>query len=139
MTRSKIIGPALYTLGIMSLLTACAQQPSPPQAAAISGPPLMTSQSAAGRILTTPAGMTVYTFDMDTIGRSNCYNACAVAWPPVLASAGQQPAGDLSVNARSDGTMQWAQHGMPLYTFSYDKHLGDMKGDNYDTTWHIAR
>jgi predicted lipoprotein with Yx(FWY)xxD motif len=121
------------------LLAACAEQAPRPQAAYVSGPPLLMMQPDAGRILTTPTGMTVYTFDKDTPGTSTCYDICAAYWPPVLASAGQQPSGDLSINARKDGTMQWAQHGMPLYTFAHDKHLGDMKGDNYDNTWHIAR
>jgi predicted lipoprotein with Yx(FWY)xxD motif len=130
---------AFYALGIATLLGACAHQMEHPQPAKVSGPPLMMMQPDYGRILTTPAGMTVYTFDKDKVGTSNCYDSCAAYWPPVLAKAGQQPAGDLSINARKDGTMQWAQRGMPLYTFAHDKHLGEMKGDNYDSTWHVAR
>ncbi|HVJ43391.1 MAG TPA: hypothetical protein VM639_17960 [Dongiaceae bacterium] len=139
MSHRRYVYRTFYALGIASSLIACAQQMDRPQPAAVSGPPVMVVQAAAGRILTTPSGMAVYTFDKDTLGTSNCYDACALYWSPVLARGGEQPTGNLSVKARKDGTIQWAQRGMPLYTFAQDKRPGDMKGDNYESTWHVAR
>ena len=41
--------------------------------------------TSIGPVMTTPRGMTVYTFDRDQNGRSNCYADCARQWPPVTA------------------------------------------------------
>ena len=43
--------------------------------------------SATGDILTTPDGRTVYIYDKDTSGVSNCYNECAEKWPRLLQRA----------------------------------------------------
>src|SRR4051794_3126677 len=39
-------------------------------------------------ILTNPAGLTLYTFDKDTGGKSACTGPCAQIWPPLLAKEG---------------------------------------------------
>jgi predicted lipoprotein with Yx(FWY)xxD motif len=35
--------------------------------------------------------------------------------------------------------MQWADKGMPLYTFKSDKKPGDMTGDNMKGVWHVVK
>lgn len=61
---------------------------------------LMTSLQAFADqpdYLTDQNGMTLYTFDKDRPGESNCYDQCALSWPPYLVSdhqhtkAGWQP------------------------------------------------
>lgn len=42
------------------------------------------------KVLADAKGMTLYTFDKDTPGKSVCKDKCAVNWPPVLASAGAE-------------------------------------------------
>src|SRR5690348_4605379 len=37
----------------------------------------MMQQSSTGTVMTTPTGMTVYTYDKDIVGRSNCTGECA--------------------------------------------------------------
>src|SRR5262249_60364152 len=49
--------------------------------------------SEAGPIMTTPDGMTVYTFDKDSAGTSACYGGFAQAWAPGTPPAGAHPAG----------------------------------------------
>ena len=44
--------------------------------------------SAAG-VLAAQNGMTLYTFDKDSDGKSACYDACAKNWPPYIAAAGE--------------------------------------------------
>lgn len=62
-------------------------------------PNYMTGTSI-GRVMTTPQGSTVYIFDMDRIGKSNCYGDCARHWPPVLASDGAALRTDVAGGAR---------------------------------------
>jgi predicted lipoprotein with Yx(FWY)xxD motif len=102
-------------------------------------PRMTTSQMASNTMMTTSRGMTVYTYDRDVPGQSNCYATCANLWPPVVAQPGEHPSGDMTIIRRSDGSMQWAKNGMPLYTFSKDTMQGDMKGDNLHQDWHVVR
>jgi predicted lipoprotein with Yx(FWY)xxD motif len=100
---------------------------------------MTTTQASSNFLMTDSAGMTVYTFDKDSAGQSNCYGPCASYWPPVAASRGQRASGDMTIIRRTDGTMQWAKQGQPLYTFTEDTRPGDMKGDNYNQNWHVVR
>ena len=52
------------------------------------GGAIKSAETSAGEILTDAKGMTLYTFDKDTAGTSNCYDKCAVNWPPLIAAAG---------------------------------------------------
>jgi predicted lipoprotein with Yx(FWY)xxD motif len=96
-------------------------------------------ESPEGQIMTTPDGMTVYTFDQDTAGASSCYGECAEEWPPVTAPSDAQPFGNLSIIERTDGTRQWAHAGMPLYLYHDDAAPGDTEGDGEGGVWHVVR
>jgi predicted lipoprotein with Yx(FWY)xxD motif len=96
-------------------------------------------QTPGGQVLTTPEGMTVYTYEKDGDGVSNCNGECAKKWPPVLAKPGDKPKGKLTIIKRADGTLQWADEEEPLYTYVEDKKPGDIKGDNIGGVWHAAR
>ena len=98
----------------------------------------MMMTSTAGNVLATPAGMTLYTYDKDTAGQSNCYADCAQAWPPFLGDSASKPAGNLTLLPRSDGSMQWAADGKPLYTFVQDKKPSEVKGENFHNVWHVV-
>ncbi|MVW87559.1 COG4315 family predicted lipoprotein [Pseudomonas sp. PB101] len=82
-------------------------------------------------------GMTLYTFDKDTGGKSVCTGECADHWPPFKAEAGAKAEGKWSVVKRDDGTMQWAYDGKPLYYYDDDKKPGDKTGDKKGEKWHI--
>ena len=97
------------------------------------------ASTSIGRVMTTPQGSTVYTFDEDQTGKSNCYGDCAKHWPPVLASNGAQPYGRMSLAARQDGQEQWAYDGKPLYTYAEDAMHGDVKGENAGKVWHVVK
>ena len=99
--------------------------------------PLVVNQAQAGYVVTTPTGQTVYTFDQDVPGRSNCYGDCISYWQPVFAPPGAVPTGSYTVITRSDGRTQWANSdGMPLYTYVNDRGPGDTSGNNYQNVWH---
>ncbi len=111
-----------------------------------------------GAYLTDAQGRAVYLFTADT-DSSTCYDACAEAWPPVLAmdtamsgttdqtgaevampgvtdstSMGMAaPAVDqalYSTMARADGQMQVTYAGHPLYYFQSDAGAGEATGQN---------
>jgi predicted lipoprotein with Yx(FWY)xxD motif len=82
-------------------------------------------------------GMTLYTFDKDSGGKSMCNDECAKNWPPMMAPAGATASGKWSVIKRDDGASQYAYDGKPLYTFVKDKKPGDMVGDNMKDVWHV--
>ena len=90
-------------------------------------------------VLVNEHGMTLYTFDKDTAGKSNCNAACATLWPPAIAARDAQAEGDMSIITRDDGAMQWAHKGKPVYTFVKDVKAGDRTGDNVKEVWHVVK
>jgi predicted lipoprotein with Yx(FWY)xxD motif len=101
--------------------------------------PLQVVDSSAGKVLADEKGMTLYTYDKDEKGKSNCSGECAEYWPPAKASADAKPSGDLTMIKRADGSMQWADDGKPLYTFAQDKKPGDVTGDGKNGVWHAVK
>lgn len=84
-------------------------------------------------------GMTLYTYDKDSDGKSACNGQCAENWPPLMADASAKAEGEWSVVTRDDGSMQWAYGGKPVYTFVMDKKAGDVTGDGKMGVWHIVK
>jgi predicted lipoprotein with Yx(FWY)xxD motif len=97
-----------------------------------------TMESDKGEILTDAKGMTLYTYDQDTSGVTNCYDKCATNWPPLMADAGAKADGDFTLVERKDGSMQWAYKGLPLYLWIKDSAAGDITGDGVGGVWHVA-
>lgn len=96
---------------------------------------------AKGNYLAAFNGMTLYIFDKDVQGVSNCSGNCLVVWPPYLASGTAPTTLPANVTAikRVDGTMQYAWKGMPLYYYQNDKKVGDILGDGINGTWHLIK
>jgi predicted lipoprotein with Yx(FWY)xxD motif len=93
---------------------------------------------AAG-MLADAKGMTLYVFDKDAGGVSDCYGDCAVKWPPYLGKANAKMAEGWTLVDRTDGTKQWAYDGKPVYYFAGDKAKGDAKGDGMGGKWHVIK
>lgn len=100
---------------------------------------IKTMKTAKGEILTDAKGMSLYTFDKDAKGVSNCNGDCAKKWPPVTAAAGAKAEDEMSLVTRQDGSQQWAFKGMPLYLWQGDKKAGDVTGDGIGGVWHLAK
>ncbi len=111
------------------------------------GTPASTPQKAqvAGSIgFVTSGGMTLYLFEADTTNKSNCSsaNGCTGVWPPYTAPAGTVAPAGFTLITRSDGTLQWAFNGWPLYGYVGDKAAGDNKGNGlteFGGLWQTAR
>jgi predicted lipoprotein with Yx(FWY)xxD motif len=90
-------------------------------------------------ILTDAKDMTLYIWDKDAVGVSNCYDQCAVNWPPLLVPADTAVTGDFTLVDRTDSDMSIvAYKGWPLYLWIKDTKPGDTTGDGVGGTWHTA-
>lgn len=120
---------------IITILAAAVLSPAYAQ----SGAPARAGETAKGQALTDSEGRTLYTYTRDMPGHSNCNDACATAWPPLLATATDKDSGDYKVIARDDGKKQWAYKDKALYRFARDAAPGDASGDGLDKgKWGIA-
>jgi predicted lipoprotein with Yx(FWY)xxD motif len=102
------------------------------------GGAIKTMEISGKEVLTDANGMTLYTFDKDAAGVSNCYDKCATNWPPLIADASAAAEGDFTLVDRTDGTKMWAYKGKPLYLWVKDTKPGDTTGDMVGEVWHTA-
>ena len=102
-------------------------------------PAIHVMKTESGKIFTDAKGMTLYTFDKDSEGVSNCNGGCAEKWPPLMADADAKGKKEYSVITRADGSKQWAYEGFALYTWFKDKKPGDVTGDGVKGVWHTAK
>jgi predicted lipoprotein with Yx(FWY)xxD motif len=85
------------------------------------------------------SGFTLYTFDNDSAGVSNCAGNCLTNWPALIAHAGAVASAPYSLVMRASGEMQWALNGMPLYFFAGDTQAGQTNGEAIGNNWFVAR
>jgi len=84
-------------------------------------------------------GMTLYIFNNDTTGVSNCTSVqCMTTWPPLVADDNAVAEAPLSIITRADGHKQWALRDKPLYFYMGDTAAGDIKGEGVGGLWHVA-
>ena len=112
-----------------------------PAAPVAAGGTLQTVTIGGVTVLANANGMTLYSFVPDTATRSACYGTCAAYWPPVTgpAKAGPGVTGTLYTITRSDGSVQAAYDGHPLYTYIGDTAPGQANGNGINLNggvWH---
>jgi predicted lipoprotein with Yx(FWY)xxD motif len=90
-------------------------------------------------------GFTLYVFSADTANTSNCNssNGCSGVWPPYTAPAGTSAANtSFTLITRSDGSLQWAYKGAPLYNYSGDTGAAQSNGQgitSFGGSWSVGR
>ncbi len=99
---------------------------------------LLAAAAQAAAPVVAENGMTLYIFDKDKGGVSACYDACAMAWPPYMAKAGEKKGEGWTTVARKDGSLQWAYDGKPMYFYEGDAKKGDKAGDGMKGVWHVV-
>jgi len=111
-----------------------------PAIASSHGNALVHSREFGGQVyMMNQQHMSLYYYESDTPNVSNCYDACAVDWPPALLDAGVELGENYSLIERTDGTLQAAFMGQPLYRFKDDRKPGDIGGDGAGGVWRLAR
>jgi predicted lipoprotein with Yx(FWY)xxD motif len=102
-----------------------AQTQTEAAAPAAKGTTIKTGDSQFGDVLFDGDDQAIYYFDKESGSKSECYGACAEAWPPVL-TKGEPQAGAgiqqrlLGTTQRSDGTTQVTYDGHPLYLYAHE-------------------
>ncbi len=104
---------------------------------------IMTAQNAdLGNYLVDGQGRTLYYFTKDAPGVSSTTGKVAANWPAFYAGEIIVPSNldssDFGTITRADGTKQTTFRGWPLYYFSKDMVVGDMKGQNIISSWFIV-
>jgi predicted lipoprotein with Yx(FWY)xxD motif len=90
-----------------------------------SGTEILAEDSDYGSILFDSDDQAIYLFDKEATNESQCYDACADAWPPVL-TKGKPQAGSgidsklLGTTERDDGSTQVTYNDHPLYYYVDD-------------------
>ena len=83
--------------------------------------------------LTTDGGISLYTFDHDGLNESTCDTECLKKWTKYLGTASKSS--DLTTIPLTNQLL-YRKHA--LYTFNRDAEIDDIKGDNFNTTWHLV-
>lgn len=83
---------------------------------------ITSAGSDFGTILVNQDKQAIYRFDRENDGRSECYGACAAAWPPVLTKGVPKAKGKirqkyLGTTRRKGGALQVTYAGSPLYYY----------------------
>jgi predicted lipoprotein with Yx(FWY)xxD motif len=107
------------------------------------GADIVVNTDSTGAYLIAPDGFSLYIFDSDDAGVSNCSGECIENWPPFTTdgqaiSGGDGVAGTFDVTIRDDGTEQITYNDSPLYFYADDEAPGDTNGDGVGDVWHLA-
>lgn len=150
---------ALFALLLVSTLAACEPAPigseapsddesaeaetTPPAAepadatASGSADVEVAGKAPYGRYLTDAEGRALYLFTADTQGETSaCVDACAEAWPPLIAEGGDPEVASaldptlVGTVERPDGEMQVTYNGWPLYHYAEDSGRASTSGQD---------
>ncbi len=141
---SIVIG--VFALGLAGL-TACGDDSDTPASgatAASSGSKLATADvGGLGKVVVDGNGRTVYVFDKDTSGKSNCEGDCLAKWPVVPAGEGTPQLDGIDASlvgtvTRSDGSKQLSIAGLPVYLYAQDSKAGEAKGQAVGGVWWVV-
>ena len=89
------------------------------------GTEIVLGDSEFGSMLFNAKKQAIYIFERDSKNRTNCYDECAEAWPPVY-TKGEPRAGKgvkeslLGTVKRRDGKLQVTYAGQPLYYYAHE-------------------
>jgi predicted lipoprotein with Yx(FWY)xxD motif len=83
-------------------------------------------------------GHSLYVYERDPKGSSACVGECAKQFPPVAAPQDAHQIGDWTPIRRTDGTLQWAYKGKPVYTFAGDTAAGQANGLGLGSVWRLV-
>lgn len=96
-----------------------------------------------GNVLTDQKGRTLYFFTKDVNGTSACSGGCLDVWPIFSVATPRLDTGlvaaDFGSVTRADGKTQVTFKGWPLYYYASDAAAGDVKGEDVNNVWYVAK
>ncbi|MDB6091171.1 MAG: hypothetical protein JWN85_3955 [Gammaproteobacteria bacterium] len=98
-------------------------------------PGFLVETTVRGRMLLAEKRLSVYVSDNDARNASNCNDACALIWQPMIAPATARPQGEWTIIKRSPAVRQWAFRKKPLYTYARDEVEASLDGSEV-SGWH---
>jgi len=139
--RAGVAGASIAAVSLVALVVLGASVAAAGGPATTAPGALKAVRIGGATVLADANGRTLYWFAPDTAARSACYGSCAAYWPPVKGpvTAGPGVTGKLSVLTRSDGSVQAAYNGHPLYTYVGDSARGQANGNGLNLNgglWH---
>ncbi|MBM7439397.1 hypothetical protein [Streptomyces sp. HB132] len=153
MKRTATAATGTATLLLAAVLTGCSDSTSaeghgPTYSSASPSAPATVdtkSEGKLGSILVDDKGNTLYLFLADTKNKSNCTNACAKAWPPLLTKGAAKVGSGvdkklLDTTKRSGGDEQVTYNGHPLYYYAADTKPGQTNGqglNQFGAEWYV--
>ncbi len=107
---------------------------------------LAIADSPLGDHLVDGEGMTLYLFENDEPGVSNCTDDCLGNWPALTIDDDADPTwgdgvdGDLvgTIEREDDGSTQLTYDDMPLYFWAADMAPGDVDGQGVNDVWWVV-
>jgi predicted lipoprotein with Yx(FWY)xxD motif len=105
----------------------------------------INADATLGQFLVAANGKTVYTYDGDQAGVSNCNSSCADTWPPYTVSSAasikgaSNLTGTVGTITRDNGSIQVTYNGKPLYFYSKDTAAGKAAGQGSGGVWFIVK
>lgn len=100
--------------------------------------------SSLGKIVVNGKGMSAYYFDMDKAhsGVSVCTGICSANWPAIVSTTAKPHVtgikGVVSSIPLKGGKHQITINGRPIYTFAFDKAVGQIKGQGAQGVWYVV-
>ena len=106
-----------------------------------------TRHTSLGTFLVDGKGRTLYLFQKDKRNVSKCGTQCVAVWPAALAPRGVVAKGSAKQSLlgrikRSDGTWQITYAGHPLYRYSADTKVGQVRGqgvNSFGASWYVVQ
>jgi len=138
MKRRLLVLGVLAALLVTGVLVASAQEGD--MAATV----MLGGTEDLGPFLVDHDGMTLYLFQNDEPGVSNCAGDCAANWPPLTVAEDETPTlaagvpGRINAITRDDGTRQVVYNGWPLYHWKDDMAAGDTNGQGVGDVWYVV-
>jgi predicted lipoprotein with Yx(FWY)xxD motif len=119
---TRVIAGLLAFIVVAAGAAACGDGTS---ASADAGTGIVVRNSQFGRMLFNSNRQAIYVFERDSRNRSNCYGACAAAWPPVYTTAKPRALAGvqkslLGTIRRRGGRLQVTYAGRPLYYYAHE-------------------
>jgi predicted lipoprotein with Yx(FWY)xxD motif len=146
--RLKItLATAIATAAALTATATAEMDESAATTAAKKGPKLAITQGDFGAHLTNGKGRALYVFTSDSGTTSNCYGACAHAWPPYIVKSRPRAVGKarkalIATTRRSDGRLQATYAGHPVYFYEADNEPGEVlcqAVNEFGGFWYVIR